>query len=65
MAAARKALLVKEKELTRLRYALSAERRRLPWVKIEKVYVSIRQRARSRWPIYSTDEASSWSITSC
>jgi predicted dithiol-disulfide oxidoreductase (DUF899 family) len=37
--AARKALLVKEKELTRQRDALNAERRRLPMVEIEKDYV--------------------------
>lgn len=36
--AARKALLRKEKELTRLRDKLSAERRELPWVKVEKSY---------------------------
>jgi predicted dithiol-disulfide oxidoreductase (DUF899 family) len=36
--AARKALLAKEKELTRLRDRLSAERRELPWAKIEKQY---------------------------
>lgn len=36
---ARKALLVKEKELTRRRDALNAERRALPWVKVEKSYV--------------------------
>lgn len=36
---ARKALLTKEKEFTRLRDQLSAERRALPWVKIEKPYV--------------------------
>jgi predicted dithiol-disulfide oxidoreductase (DUF899 family) len=36
---ARKALLAKEKELTRLRDQLSAERRELPWVKVEKTYV--------------------------
>jgi predicted dithiol-disulfide oxidoreductase (DUF899 family) len=35
----RKKLLEKEKELTRLRDQLSAERRSLPWVKIEKNYV--------------------------
>jgi predicted dithiol-disulfide oxidoreductase (DUF899 family) len=35
---ARKAHLAKEKELTRLRDQLSAERRELPWVKIEKHY---------------------------
>ena len=37
--AARKALLTKEKQLTRARDALSAERRRLPMVEIEKDYV--------------------------
>src|SRR6266446_1253673 len=34
----RKELLSKEKELTRLRDRLSAERRKLPWVKVEKNY---------------------------
>ena len=34
--AARKKLLVKEKRLTRERDALAAERRQLPWVKVEK-----------------------------
>jgi predicted dithiol-disulfide oxidoreductase (DUF899 family) len=37
--AARKDLLRKEKEFTRLRDRLSAERRALPWVKVEKNYV--------------------------
>jgi len=37
--AARKALLAKEKEFTRARDALSAQRRDLPWVKVGKVYV--------------------------
>jgi len=36
---ARKELLRKEKELTRLRDQLSAERRKLPWVEIVKPYV--------------------------
>ena len=36
--AARTALLVKEKELTRARDALAAERRRLPWLAVEKEY---------------------------
>ncbi len=36
---ARKALLAKEKEMTRARDALAAERRRLPMVRIEKDYV--------------------------
>ena len=37
--AARKALLAKEKAMTRARDALNAERRRLPMVRIEKAYV--------------------------
>ena len=37
--AARKELLAKEKRVTRERDALAAERRRLPWVKVEKNYV--------------------------
>lgn len=37
--AARKDLLAKEKEFTRQRDALSAERRKMPWVKVEKEYV--------------------------
>jgi len=36
--AAREKLLVKEKELTRARDALAAERRRMPWVAVEKEY---------------------------
>lgn len=36
--AARKQLLAKEKEFTRLRDQLSAARRTLPWVKVEKPY---------------------------
>jgi predicted dithiol-disulfide oxidoreductase (DUF899 family) len=36
---ARTALLAKEKEMTRLRDKLAAERRALPWVKVEKAYV--------------------------
>src|SRR3954453_1683655 len=37
--AARKALLTKEKELTRARDELNRQRRLLPWVRIEKNYV--------------------------
>ena len=37
--AARQELLRKEKESTRLSDLLSAERRKLPWVKVEKNYV--------------------------
>ena len=35
----RRALLAKEKELTRLRDRLAQEQRALPWVKIENSYV--------------------------
>ena len=37
--AARKELLAKEKQLTRQNDAIAAERRNLPWVKVEKDYV--------------------------
>src|ERR687892_779983 len=36
--AARQQLLVKEKELTRARDALAAERRRMPWLAVDKTY---------------------------
>src|SRR5689334_2496476 len=36
--AARQQLLVKEKELTRARDALAAQRRRMPWMAVEKEY---------------------------
>src|SRR6185312_12721357 len=36
--AAREQLLVKEKELTRARDALAAERRRMPWLAVDKEY---------------------------
>jgi predicted dithiol-disulfide oxidoreductase (DUF899 family) len=36
--AAREALLVKEKEMTRARDRLAAERRRMPWMAVEKPY---------------------------
>ena len=36
--AARRQLLVKEKELTRARDALAAQRRRMPWLAVEKQY---------------------------
>ena len=36
--AARERLLVKEKELTRARDALAAERRRMPWLEVDKEY---------------------------
>ncbi len=54
--AARKALLTKEKEFTKARDQISAARRDLPWVKVEKPY-AVRHRERQaitgrlvRWP---------------
>ena len=35
---AREQLLIKEKALTRARDALAAERRRMPWVGVDKPY---------------------------
>src|SRR3954464_13122872 len=43
---ARKALLAKEKELTRLRDELSRRRRELPWVKVDKEYAFDRPRGK-------------------
>ena len=37
--AARKQLLIKEKQLTRQRDEVDRQRRELPWVKVEKQYV--------------------------
>ena len=36
--AARERLLVREKEVTRARDALAAERRRMPWLPVDKEY---------------------------
>ena len=56
---ARKALLAKEKEVTRLRDELSAERRRLPMVEIEKDYrfVGRGRRGRARRPVRGPEPA--------
>ena len=56
--AARKAHLAKEKALTKARDQLSAERRALPWVKVEKNYVFERLRERRRSAISSAAAAS-------
>ncbi len=50
--AARKELLIKEKEQTRLRDQLAAERRALPWVKSRRLQVGVidRQRLQLRLP---------------
>ena len=44
--AARQQLLVKEKDLTRARDAMAAERRRMPWMAVEKKYEFEGPRAR-------------------
>jgi len=54
----RKKLLEKEKELTRLSDRVSAQRRDLPWVKVDKKYVFDGPRGSRRWPIFSADEGS-------
>ena len=64
-AAARKRLLVKEKELSRQRDALSAERRKLPMVTIEKEYVFQGPEGAARSPICSKAGISYSSTISC
>ena len=56
--AARKDLLIKEKAMTRAQDALSAERRRLPMVKVDKTYVFDTPSGTRRWPSSSTGRAS-------
>ncbi len=48
--AAREALLVKEKQQTRARDALAAERRRMPWLAVEQDYVFIGPEGRTDLP---------------
>ena len=52
--AAREQLLVKEKELTRARDALAAERRRMPWLAVPKEYEFDGPRARRACSTCST-----------
>jgi len=60
--AARKELLAEEKRLTRQMDAVSAKRRVLPWVKIEKDYQFDSRRGVSRSPSFLPGEAS-WSFS--
>src|SRR6516225_1770299 len=61
----RQELLRKEKELTRLRDRLNAERRELPWVRVEKNYVFNAPGGRVSLR-NSLPEGANWSsITSC
>jgi predicted dithiol-disulfide oxidoreductase (DUF899 family) len=55
--AARKAHLRNEKALTRMRDLVAAERRTLPWVKVEKEYVFDTPHAGRRLPTSSTGAA--------
>ena len=56
---ARKALLAREKEFTRLRDELSRQRRELPWVRVDKQYAFEGPTARRRWHSCSAAAASS------
>ena len=51
---ARKALLAREKEFTRQKDALNADRRRLPMVAVEKDYKFEGPEGRCAWPTFST-----------
>ena len=62
---ARRALLAREKELTRQRDALNADRRRLPMVRIEKRYLLEGPRGQVTLATCSVPAASSSSGTSC
>lgn len=55
---AHKAHLAREKELTRFRDRIAAERRELPWLKIRKDYVFETEQGRRNWPNYSPAQAS-------
>ena len=63
--AARKELLAKEKNFTRQRDALSAQRREMPWVKVDKEYVLTRAAAKKRCPTCLAIAVSSSYTTSC
>ena len=63
--AERKTLLAREKELTRLRDQIAGERRALPWVHIDKNYVSKRPRAGARSATCSTVAGNCSCSTSC
>jgi hypothetical protein len=63
---ARKDLLTREKEFTRQRDALSAARRQLPMLKVDKEYVfDGAPKAKKHWPICSAAEANSSFTTLC
>ena len=47
---ARQQLLVKEKEVTRAHDALAAQRRRMPWLEVQKAYEFDGPDGRRAWP---------------
>ena len=56
--AARKQLLKKEKEFTKLRDELSRQRRELPWEKVEKQYTFQGPKGKETWLSFLTGETS-------
>lgn len=56
--AARKELLKKEKEFTRLRDEVSRQRREMPWEKVEKAYAFEGPNGKQTLGIYSAGAAS-------
>jgi hypothetical protein len=63
--AARKALLLKEKEATHQRDKLNAERLALQWVQIEREYIFDTPKGKKTLAIFSRAAVSSSFITSC
>jgi predicted dithiol-disulfide oxidoreductase (DUF899 family) len=63
--AARKELLIKEKQLTRQRDEVDRQRRELPWVKVEKEYVFEGPDGPERSRIFSPGAANSSCNISC
>ena len=55
----------KRKKILKAARRMNLQRRKLPWVKIEKEYVFDGPMAKWRSPIYSATKANSSSITSC
>ena len=64
--AQRKAFLAREKEFTRARDQLSAERRKLPWVKVDKAYVFDTPNGKKTLAeLFDEQESACWSTISC
>ena len=58
--AAREQLLIEEKRLTRMRDQLNAQRRELPWVKVEKNYVFDGPNGRETLAVTCSPDAVNW-----